>query len=75
LNRHGEPPARTRAEADRLCAGADAPLLVAPDGSDAGGAPPSTVVDLTATPPRVLRAGALDRDAIRRALGPDLELA
>jgi len=68
LNRHGEPPARTRAEAERLCAGADAPLVVAPDGPDAGGAAPSTVIDLTETPPRVLRWGALGRDALGRVV-------
>jgi len=75
LNRHGEPPARSRAEAERLCRGPDAPLLVGPDGPDAGGAPPSTVVDLTGARARVLRAGAISRDALARALGGELEPA
>jgi tRNA A37 threonylcarbamoyladenosine synthetase subunit TsaC/SUA5/YrdC len=92
LNRHGEPPARTRAEAARLCPPGDplAPRLVATgeagpgpaptaglaSGGAAGPAPardggpvrPSTVVDCTGTPPRVLREGAIGADAIARVL-------
>jgi L-threonylcarbamoyladenylate synthase len=67
LNRSGEPPAAHRAEAERLCAGSGAPLLLwAPP--DAGGSAPSSVVDCTGPRPRVLRAGALDPGALARAL-------
>jgi tRNA threonylcarbamoyl adenosine modification protein (Sua5/YciO/YrdC/YwlC family) len=76
LNRHGEPPARTRAEVERLCAAdPDAPLVVDAEGGDAGGQPPSTVIDLTAARPRVLRWGALDAAALARALGREELLA
>ena len=65
LNRHGDPPARTRAEAAHACAdGDDAPLLFVGDGLDAGGGRPSTVVDLTGAKPIVLRWGALGRDLL-----------
>jgi L-threonylcarbamoyladenylate synthase len=68
LNRSGEPPARTRAEAAALCAGADdAPCLVA--GPDAGGAAASTVVDATGAHPVVLREGAIAAADLLRALG------
>jgi L-threonylcarbamoyladenylate synthase len=68
LNRSGAPAARTRAEAARCCAGGGdvAPLLVA--GEDAGGAPESSVVDLTGPAPRLLREGALSAAEITRAL-------
>ncbi len=63
LNRHGDAPARMRAEAANACAdGDDAPLLFVGDGLDAGGGRPSTVVDLTGEKPIVLRWGALGRD-------------
>jgi len=64
LNRHGEAPARNRAEAMRACADGDAesPLLFVGDGLDAGGGRASTVVDLTGSKPNVLRWGALGRD-------------
>ncbi len=65
LNATGQPPAASRADAERLCAAEDAPLLVA--GEDAGGAAPSTVVDLCGPAPRVLRAGALDPEAVSAA--------
>ncbi len=62
LNRHGEPPARTRAEATALCRGAEAPRCL--DGpADAlpspGAGLPSTVLDCTGAQPVVLRAGAI----------------
>lgn len=75
LNRHGEPPARTRAEAASLCA--DDAVLCCDAGPDAGAAtgPPlaSTVVDLTGPTPRVLREGAVDAAALACALAPDPE--
>jgi len=74
LNRHAEPPARTRAEAELVCAAdVDAPLVVGV--SEAGGQPPSTVLDLTAGRPRVLRWGALDAAALERVLGREERLA
>lgn len=67
LNRSGEPAARTRAEAERCCgAGPGAPLPVA--GADAGGAPESSVVDVTGPAPRLLREGAIPAARIRQAL-------
>ncbi|MEN8160946.1 MAG: Sua5/YciO/YrdC/YwlC family protein, partial [Myxococcota bacterium] len=63
LNRSGEPDCRTRADAERI-AGAEIPLV---DGSDAGGEPPSSVVDATGEAV-VLREGALSRRAIARVL-------
>ncbi len=65
LNRRGEAPARTRAEAALACTGdADAPLLFCGDGLDAGGGRASTVVDLTGVKPIVLRWGSLGRDLL-----------
>jgi L-threonylcarbamoyladenylate synthase len=59
LNRSGEPPARTRDDAAKLCGpGAGEPLLLATE-LDAGGEAPSTVVDLTGERPVVLRGGGL----------------
>jgi L-threonylcarbamoyladenylate synthase len=58
LNRSGEPPARTRAEAAAVFAErADAPALVGDE--DAGGEAPSTVVDVCGERPQVLRWGGL----------------
>jgi L-threonylcarbamoyladenylate synthase len=70
LNRSGEPAARDAARARALCADASDPALLA-DGSDAGGAAESTVVDLTGPRPAVLRWGAVSR----RELAPWLEEA
>jgi L-threonylcarbamoyladenylate synthase len=63
LNRSGEPDCRTRADAARI-ADAEIPLV---DGPDAGGEPPSSVVDATGEPV-VLREGALSRREIARVL-------
>jgi L-threonylcarbamoyladenylate synthase len=74
LNRHGDPPARTRADAATACSsGDDAPLLFAGDGLDAGGGRPSTVVDLTGAKPVVLRWGALGRDFLVPLLRGSME--
>jgi L-threonylcarbamoyladenylate synthase len=69
LNRSGEPPARTRREAERLCAGEDAPRLLAVEGAEAGGEAESTVVDLCGPRAEVLRWGALARDRVLPLLG------
>jgi L-threonylcarbamoyladenylate synthase len=70
LNRHGDAPARTRAEAAAACAlgDGDAPLLFLGDGLDAGGGRASTVVDLTGAAPRVLRWGAVSHDMLEPML-------
>jgi L-threonylcarbamoyladenylate synthase len=59
-NRTGEPAARTIAEA-RAALGDDVDLYL--PGESPGGAP-STVVDVTVEPPRVIRAGAV-RDVLK----------
>jgi L-threonylcarbamoyladenylate synthase len=60
LNPSGVPPARTREEARAAC-GSDRelPRMLDVDRAEAGGGPPSTVVDATGREPRVLRWGAL----------------
>ncbi|MGH0032099.1 MAG: L-threonylcarbamoyladenylate synthase [Myxococcota bacterium] len=68
LNRTGEPAARSRREARALCDdGDDAPRLLDVD-DDAGQGRESTVLDLCASPPRVLRWGAIEEDDLNRAL-------
>ncbi len=68
-NRAGDPAARTRAEASAICAAKHAPLLLE-TGEDAHGGPPSTVIELAKTPPRILRQGAITNQAIKKALHP-----
>jgi L-threonylcarbamoyladenylate synthase len=64
-NRSGEPPAVHPAQLPpELLAAAD--LLL--DGGPAPGGVPSTVVDLTCTPPRVLRPGPVSEQDLRAAL-------
>jgi len=65
-NVSGLPEARTAAEiVDQL---GDAISLVL-DAGPAHGGPASTVVDCTVDPPRILRAGAIDANALARVLG------
>lgn len=66
-NRSGEPAARTRGEARRVCGG-DARLRVLAGEPDASGDAPSTVVDLTGKTPRVLRWGALSETVLAPVL-------
>jgi L-threonylcarbamoyladenylate synthase len=67
-NRHGEPPATTAPAArDQL----GRAVRVYLDGGPCAAAVPSTIVDLTADPPRVLRAGAVGLDRLR-AVVPDV---
>ena len=73
-NRHGEPAATSTDEAQEQLGGSVAVYL--DDGRDdaaagAGQAPPSTIVDATAEPLRVLRQGALPL-AVLREVAPDL---
>lgn len=70
-NRSGQPPATTAMDA-RLQLGASVSVYL---DAGPGGAPvPSSIVDLTGDAPKLLRAGALDADALR-AVVPDLVLA
>jgi L-threonylcarbamoyladenylate synthase len=65
-NRSGDPEARdASAIIEQL---GDAVDLVI-DGGSAHGGPPSTVVDCTVDPPRILRAGAVPVGEIERVLG------
>lgn len=65
-NLTGRPPARTVAEAEEQLGDAVAVYL---DGGEAGEALPSSIVDLTGTVPRLLRAGAIPEKTLRDVLG------
>jgi tRNA threonylcarbamoyl adenosine modification protein (Sua5/YciO/YrdC/YwlC family) len=69
LNRSGSPPATTAAEAREVVGDEpDGPHVIEWQGAEAGGAAPSTVVDLTESEPRVLRWGALPPEAVEPLL-------
>lgn len=69
LNRSGSPPARSRAEAERLCGcEPDQPRLLDVKGAEAGGDAASTVVDLAAGRPVVLRWGAVAAERLSPVL-------
>jgi L-threonylcarbamoyladenylate synthase len=70
LNRSGAQAARTLRDAQTLC-GSDPedPRLFAVEGSEAGGEPESTVIDMTGPDPRVLRWGAITKSALEPLLG------
>ncbi|MBA3573842.1 MAG: threonylcarbamoyl-AMP synthase [Pseudonocardiales bacterium] len=71
-NRSGQPPATTASQArDQL--GERVPVLL--DGGPAGAAVPSTVVDLTADDPVVLREGAVSVAQIGEVLGVAVPIA
>jgi L-threonylcarbamoyladenylate synthase len=76
LNRSGDAPARTAAEA-RACTGSGprAPLLVEVAGAPEPSGTASSVVDLSGAAPRLVREGALPREALERVLGSALEAA
>jgi L-threonylcarbamoyladenylate synthase len=57
----GSPAAETRAQARAVCTGDGEPPFVLESGDDAYGGDASTVVDLCAAPPRILREGPLAR--------------
>jgi L-threonylcarbamoyladenylate synthase len=70
LNRAGSAPAANRAQARGACGESlDEPRLVDVDGAEAGGEEPSTVIDATCEPPRVLRWGAIAADELTSVLG------
>jgi L-threonylcarbamoyladenylate synthase len=64
-NLSGEPPPATAAEVRRTLGSAIEAILDA--GPIAGGVP-STLVDLTVSPPRILREGAVPAEAVWAAL-------
>jgi L-threonylcarbamoyladenylate synthase len=64
-NRHGLPAATTAAEARDQLGEAVSVYL---DGGPCAGNVPSTILDLTGTVPRMLRAGALSADALRKVV-------
>ena len=65
-NRSGLPPATTAAEAEHQLGGVVDLIL---DGGPAPGSTPSTVIDCTAEPARILRQGAVTRAALAAVLG------
>jgi L-threonylcarbamoyladenylate synthase len=62
-NRHGMPPATTAADAEDQLGDAVSVYL---DGGACAGNVPSTILDLTGTVPRMLRAGAIAADQLRK---------
>jgi L-threonylcarbamoyladenylate synthase len=60
-NRSGRPPATTAAEVDRAV-GADVDLIL--NGGETPGGLPSTVVDTTVTPPRLVREGCIPKASL-----------
>ena len=69
LTQSGKPAARSRAEAEALCGrAAGQPQLLDVKGAEAGGDAASTVVDLAARPPVVLRWGAIAAEALEPVL-------
>jgi len=64
-NRGGRPPARRAGEVRRVFGAALAALV---DGGETPGGPPSTLLDLTVSPPAVRRAGAIPESAIAAVL-------
>lgn len=70
FNRSGETPVQTHSEAILLAKSqaVDPPIVLAPGPHDAGGGTPSTVLDLTASEPRVLREGAIAERVLARVL-------
>ena len=67
LNESGREPARDRASAQRLCAGVARRNVVLLQG-EAGGADPSTVVEVIGSEPRLLREGAISAQALRACI-------
>jgi tRNA A37 threonylcarbamoyladenosine synthetase subunit TsaC/SUA5/YrdC len=66
LNRAGADPACSLVDARSLCHpdASDEPHLIGVEGAEAGGDEASTVVDVTANEPRVLRWGAVKEDQL-----------
>ena len=69
LNRSGEKPAGTRAQAARYCDGRPgSPILMDVPGAVAGGGTPSSVLDVTGPRPRMLREGAISSREVSAVL-------
>jgi len=68
LNRSGQAAVASREEARSLCGGIGDPALL--QGDECGGGPPSSVVDCSVRPPRILREAAIPRSQIESALVP-----
>jgi len=64
-NRHGQPSATTAAEAQEQLTDAVSVYL---DGGPCADSVPSTILDLTGTVPRLLRAGVISIDALRKVV-------
>lgn len=71
-NRGGAPPACTAAQVLETFGDA---VKLAVDGGKAGGGPPSTLLDTTALPFRILRQGAVAAEPLRRLLKRDFPQA
>ncbi len=69
-NRSGQPPARTAEEALRQLEGQ---VRYVVDGGPTPGGNPSTILDLTLDPPRILRQGPIAPSDIARILEVDVE--
>jgi L-threonylcarbamoyladenylate synthase len=65
-NRSGQPPPQSAAEVEQAL-GQDVSLIL--DGGVTRGGPASTVLDLAADPPRVVRSGAVPLSELERVLG------
>lgn len=75
LNRSGDAPVGCEAEARALCAAAPGgPRVIGAGGDDAGGEPPTTVVDLAGDRPRVIRWGGVGAQVLEPLLGSDLDI-
>jgi tRNA A37 threonylcarbamoyladenosine synthetase subunit TsaC/SUA5/YrdC len=68
LNLRDGAPARTRADATRLCQDAETVRLLEVEGAEAGGDAASTVIDTSGERPQVLRWGAIPRDELESFL-------
>jgi L-threonylcarbamoyladenylate synthase len=68
-NLSGTPPSRLASEVAAIFGDSSSALDLLVDGGPAPGGAPSTVVDLTGSAPRLVRAGAIAFEAILAALG------
>lgn len=65
-NRPGEPAASSAVEVAATLGGLGVEDVWILDGGELPASDPSTIVDCSTTPPRIIRAGAVDLEAIRR---------
>src|SRR5437879_4367869 len=69
-NRSGRPPARAAVEAQEQLGESVAVCL---DAGPTGDTPPSSIIDLTAATPRLLREGGVSRDELGKVLGVEIQ--